>query len=232
MTRLRARRAFWLTTLGVVSIGVAVLIGCSSDNPPGEDIGGSSSSGGIDGGNGQNDALAAHDGSIGDGNPAQTEAAASDGPNNDAPPFTCLDDKPMPDGGANAPTACPSSATCTAYCDHVHEHFKLGVAQVAIECLLKLPSCAQTTDVRNCIDGAIAQACPDPTSPGYCGNLVLPCDPNAGQAGSTIDEAGCEDFANAMTSSGRSTLATCLQSKIDAGTCATDNGVCVGEIRQ
>jgi hypothetical protein len=86
--------------------------------------------------------------------------------------------------------------------------------------------------VFTCVDTAAGMACADPTSKGYCGALVKPCDPNAGGAGSNIDEQGCELLTNGMSSSGRSAFAGCLQSKIDAGTCPAEVVNCADEIRQ
>lgn len=214
--------------LGVVatlSIDLA-MIGCSSDKPPA-----GSGTTGTDAALSPIDATSSRDG----GKDADGSSDATD----EEFVFTgCLDDKPAPDAGvdsgvdASAPPVCPTSGDCSAVCDHIVDHYKLGVAQVAVSCLLKLPSCASKFDVFVCVDSATGIACKDPTSKAFCTPLVTACDPNAGGPGSNIDEGGCELVASSLSSSGRSALASCIQSKTDAGTCPADVLVCTDDIRQ
>ena len=151
----------------------------------------------------------------------------------------CLDDRPAPTidggfaGGDDAGTPiCPTTGSCVTSCNDVVAHYKLGVAQVSVTCLRKLPSCANIDDVRLCVDNALGASCKDTTSPAYCTPLVKPCDPNAGGLGSQIDEQGCESFGNGLSASGRDALSTCIHGKIDAGTCPNDVRLCTDQIRQ
>lgn len=214
-----------LGVVATISIDLG-MIGCSSDKPPA-----GSSLTGNDAALNPIDATSSSDG----GQDADGSSDAADEPF----VFTgCLDDKPAPDAGvdsgvdASAPPECPASGTCSAICAHIVDHYKLGVAQVAVRCLLALSSCSTTTDVFNCVDTALGMACADPTSKPYCGGLVKPCDPNAGGTGSNISEQGCESFANGLSANGRSAFAGCLQGKIDAGTCAVEVVMCGDDIRQ
>lgn len=142
------------------------------------------------------------------------------------PGFECLDDKPAPaDAGAND-ADCTKNG-CTSVCNDVTAHFKLGVAQVAMACIAKLPNCTTPSDAIPCLDYAMARACADPVSPGYCTPLAKPCDPE----GNMITESACETFANGMTDAGRATFASCIQSEIEAGTCQDQVGTCADQIR-
>jgi hypothetical protein len=209
------------------------MIACSSDRP--------APSGGITGGGtgGLDGSTAGRDASADSSGDRDSSADAAD----DRPSFSddgaCLNDKPAPtiDGGfkggdeAGVPI-CPTTGTCVTYCNDIVAHFKLGIAQVAVTCILQLPSCSNVLDVNLCVDNALGASCKDTTSPGYCTPLVKPCDPNAGGMGSLIDEVGCESFANGLNAAGRSTLSTCIQSKIEAGTCPNDVVQCTDQIRQ
>lgn len=227
----RARHALLL--LGIAGGFGESVVACSSDRPApsGGTTGGGT--GDVDGSTAGRDALADSSGQR-DGS-----ADAAD----DRPPFSddgaCLDDKPAPtiDGGfkggneAGVPI-CPTTGTCATYCDDIVSHYKLGLAQVAVTCILQLPSCSNVIDVNLCVDNALGASCKDTSSSGYCTPLVKPCDPNAGAPGSLIDEPGCESFANGLSPSGRSSLSTCIQSKIEAGTCPSDVHLCTDQIRQ
>jgi hypothetical protein len=222
MRCVRARR---LLFFGAVAIGALdlTMLGCSSsDRPPA--TGGTSTfdSGGLDA-SGTPSIDAGRDA------PDVQDATADQAVNNG----DCLDDKPAKgDGGDGSTPDCTSSATCSPICAHLLDHYKLGVAQVAITCMLGLASCADTSGVKTCVDTALAEACPDPTAKTYCGPLVIACDPNAGKAGSQIDEQGCESFANAFTSSGRAAFSSCLDGEIEAGTCPTEVGDCTDQIER
>jgi len=213
----RARRAALLALL-TLACANALIYGCSSsDKPP------YASTTGDGAGNGEASPRA-------DGPLADQDAGANDA--TDAPFVNgpCLDDKPAPlDGGA---PDCGASATCGSFCTRILDHYKLGVAQTAISCFLALPSCGNANDVRTCVDKALGNVCADPTADGYCTGIVKKCDPNAGGAGSNIDQKGCVDIANGLTGSGRTTFLGCLQSKIEAGTCPAEVVTCADEIRQ
>jgi len=234
MAFLRARDALLL--LGLVGGSAESIVACSSSEKPAPSGGGGG--GGVGGGSGDGSTTDAD--ALRDGAPDQYSSAdAAD----DRPLFSddgaCLDDKPAPtiDGGftggddAGVPI-CATTGTCVTYCDDIVAHYKLGVAQVAVTCLRKLPSCSDVVDVSLCVDNALGESCKDMTSPAYCTPLVKPCDPNAGGAGSLIDEPGCESFGNGLNASGRSALSACIQSKIDAGTCPNDVRLCTDQIRQ
>ena len=207
MSVLRARHVLLL--LGIVGGSAESVIACSSDaRPP---AGGGGTSGGTGGGgDATTDAGALSDSA------ADRDSGADA---TDERPLTdegaCLNDKPAPTidggftGGDDAGTPiCPATGTCVTYCNDVVAHYKLGVAQVAVTCLRKLPSCADVLDVTLCVDNALGGSCKDTTSPAYCKPLVKPCDPNAGEPGSLIDEPGCESFANGLSASGRDALST------------------------
>lgn len=127
---------------------------------------------------------------------------------------------------------CPTTGACVTYCNDIVAHYKLGVAQVAVTCMRQLPDCSKVLDVRLCVENALAEACQDTTTPGACAPLVLPCDPNAGGLGSLIDENGCEAFMRGLNPTGRGALASCIQGRIDAGTCANEVTQCTDQIQQ
>jgi len=144
----------------------------------------------------------------------------------------CYGDAPLTADGGAAPLDCAGSPTCAAHCASIRDHYRVAVAQAAIRCILKLPSCASLTDVRACTDLGIGNACAVGTSSAYCTPLVTSCDPAAGQPGSNIDQAGCERFAHALSASGRAAFSTCIQAKVTAGTCPVEIITCANEIRQ
>ena len=207
-----------LATLGVD----LVLFGCSSSDKPGY------TSGIPDGAPGTvPEAAAPGDGAVADGDGDAGPGDATTDPIVNGP---CLGDKPAAlDGGASD---CSASATCSAICARVLDHYKLGVAQTAIACLVALPSCSTASDVHACVDKALGNACADPAAAGYCTTIVKACDPNAGDAGSNIDQQGCVSIANGLSASGRTTFKDCLQSKIEAGTCPAEVVTCANEVRQ
>ena len=225
----RARHAILL--VGIVGGLAESAIACSSERPAASTSGTGGTTGAADGSpTTDGNALADSD------NPDSADSA------NDGPRFSddgaCLDDKPAPtiDGGfkggneAGVPV-CPTTGTCVTHCDNVVANYKLGIAQVAVTCLLALPSCSNVLDVNLCVDNALGQSCKDTTSSAYCAPLVQACDPNAGGPGSLIDEQGCASIANGLSASGRSTLSTCIRSKIDGGTCPNDVQLCTDQIR-
>lgn len=172
-----------------------------------------------------------------DGGPSPLGDAQADAPS-DGEVFRCLGEAPLTldggdggDGGA-APTACPSSPTCSAHCADIATNYKLGIAQFAIQCVQALPSCTDPVGVRNCVDLAMGAACVDSTSTAYCQPLVAACDPMAGGSGSNIDQAGCERFGHALAPAGRAAFSACLTSKIEAGTCPVEVIDCANEIRE
>jgi hypothetical protein len=206
---------------GVLAAGILWVAGCSSSKPSASTTPPPGESAPID-----PPPPSHHD--AGDASDADADDAG------DAfPPFQCLDDKPAPvDAGVDAGSAsCPPSGSCAVPCAHVLDHYKLGVRQVAIRCINKLPSCDNANDVRTCVDDALLATCADPTSPSYCAGLVTQCDPNAGKPGSNIDEAGCESFANGLSASGRTSFSDCINQKVAAGTCPMEVVTCADQIR-
>lgn len=207
------------------------MIACSSSDRPGASVGVT----GEDASTVERSTVA--DGSSDQKSPEGGADATADGALSDD--GACLDDKPAPtlDGGfkgandAGVPI-CPATGTCVTHCENVVANHKLGVAQVAVTCILQLPSCANVVDVNLCVDNALGASCKDTTSPAYCASLVKPCDPNAGAPGTLIDEPGCESIANGLSASGRNALATCIKGKIDAGTCPNEVVQCTNQLRQ
>lgn len=227
------RRVLFHAALG---IGASVLwvFACSSDNPPGAADGTGSSSGT----SGTSGAMTSSGTTGSSGSDASSssgsldpDASSSSGDVDSGPPFQCYEDKSVSVDGGALPTSCPESASCSAHCTNIANHYKLGVAQIAIACLKKLPSCANDTDVRACVDHAMDDTCKDTTSATYCAPLVKPCDPNAGQPGSSIDEAGCEAFGSALNASGRTIFSDCIKQKIADGNCPIQVVACAAEIR-
>lgn len=157
---------------------------------------------------------------------ADVDAASDGGDAGDG--GTCLGDAP-PDGGVGT---CPASGPCSEPCGRILANYKGGVARAAVDCIVALPSCENAAVVVPCVDRALARACPEPTAPTYCSPLVTACDPNAGDAGSMISQAGCELFANGLSSAGRSAFEACIEDKIAQSTCPTEVGLCADEIRQ
>lgn len=210
---------------------VLAAVSCSEDRPPLSSSGGTATAGGGNDrsreGGAQRDS-ASFDGGNGSTPIADATADVTDG----ADVLPCLDESSVTIDGGAGPTECTSSSSCSAYCSNVRDHYKLGIAQTAIACIAQLGGCSNVGEVGNCVDKAIGRACKDSTSPAYCSPLVTSCDPAAGQSGSNVDEDGCERFANALSAAGRSTFSGCIQSKIDAGTCATEIVTCGDEIRR
>lgn len=228
-----ARRLVLLGAVAFVALDV-LLVACSDELPPG--AGSSSGDSPIDasrpeaaptneGGSFGGDA--SDGGTVPDDGGGGTDTGAVD----TGPPFTCIDDRPLVVDGGTAPSSCPGSASCSGYCDRIRMNYKLGVAQDAIQCLVALPSCANQAQVLGCVDRAVDKACTDGTTKGYCTPLVTACDPNAGQPGSNIDQAGCEALAKGLGDAGRGTFATCVDGKTDAGTCPNEVGVCSEAVR-
>lgn len=216
---------------GVVAgagVGIVVLVmvaACSSaDRPPA--TGAASSSGVSSSGGSSGDAATSTDGGA-DAAPLDAGDASTD-----AGIIPCYGDTPLTGDGGALPLECTSSSSCAAHCLSIKDHYRVAVAQVAIACIRKLPSCTDLNDVRACVDQGLGNACAQTTSAGYCKPLVTACDPMAGGAGSNIDEAGCERFAHALSAAGRDAFSTCLQSKITAGTCAVEVITCANQIRE
>jgi hypothetical protein len=207
--------------VGMALASVVLVVACSSDKPPATGSGPISSSGG-----GTTSSSGGVD-SGGDSSKPTTDAGG------DAPPIIpCTNDTSIKIDGGTPPTDCSQSPTCAAHCTNIRDHYKLGVAQTAIACLAKLPNCNTLSDVHACVDLAIGNACPDTAAVTFCTPLVPACDPNAGKSGSNIDEAGCELFANGMSSAGRTAFNNCLQTKISAGTCPVEVLDCTAKIRE
>ncbi len=213
--------------VGGVLVGLVgvVFAACSSaDRPPA--TGAASSSGTNSSGGSSGDAATPSD--------AASDAASVDAGDaaTDAGVIPCYGDTPLTGDGGALPLECTSSSSCAAHCLAVRDHYRVAVAQVAIACIRKLSSCSDPNDVRACVDQGIGNACSQATSAGYCKPLVTACDPAAGGAGSNIDEAGCERFAHALSTGGRDAFTTCLQSKIEAGTCPVEVITCANQIRE
>jgi hypothetical protein len=224
--RRRTTKTAWLAiAIGTSALSILV-ISCSDDKPPGS----SGSTTGLP----QTEGGASSSGSLSDG--GLSDGAQRDGepniPIDDASILPCLDDNAVTIDGGAGPMACPSPASCTANCASIKDHYKLGIAQTAIDCISKLANCTNQGQVRNCVDRALGRACKDTSSAGYCTPLVTSCDPMAGQPGSNIDQEGCMRFANGLTASGRSAFSACIQSKVSAGTCPTEVITCANQIRQ
>jgi hypothetical protein len=227
MARVRPRHVIFLAAL--LGGPAATVFGCSSsDNPPPASTGS-----GFDAALGDTSFVPTD--APGDGDASAADAADDRQLTDDG---HCLNDQPAPtidggfDGGEGGVPVCPTTGDCAGYCADIVEHYKLGLAQVAVTCVLALPSCANPSDVRTCVDDALLASCKDNASPAYCTPLVKTCDPNAGGPGSNIDEPGCESFANGLSASGRDAFSACIESKVDAGTCASEILACTDQIRQ
>lgn len=185
--------------------------------------------------------VAAEDGHGPDGGQAAvTDAASLDGAEAgpgvrdasepDVEAGICLDETPSSVDGGGA--VCPMAGPCSEPCLHIASNYKAGVAHAAVECIASLASCEVAADTIPCVDQALARACADPSAAGYCGPLVVACDPNAGDAGSSISQGGCEMFANGLSTAGRAAFKACMDDKIAQGSCAADVGECADLIRQ
>lgn len=231
----RFRTAFFL--ISATALGTTFVVACSSDPRPAP-LDGETTAKGTDGAVSSVDARVAETGSESDsGGGSDAGDAATQPPLSDD--GSCLDDRPAPtiDGGFEGGDdkgvpICPTTGACATYCNDVVAHYKLGLAQVIVTCLRKLPSCSQLLDVQLCVDNALAEACKDPTATNACTPLVLPCDPNAGGFGSAIDQPGCELYMRGLNPNGRGVLSSCIQNKIDAGTCKNEVDQCTSQIRQ
>jgi len=205
--------------VAIVAIGLDVaLVGCSSDKPPPSGVGPTGNDGQAPG-----EASTRSDSStLGDAADAAVDQIVfMNGP--------CVDDKPAPELDGGMPL-CPTTGDCAGYCANIRDHYKLGVAQLATACILKLASCATPSDVSSCLGIALGNVCADSTAAPYCTSFVKTCDPNAGALGSTITQEGCVSLARGLSASGRSAFLGCVQSKIDAGTCPVEFVTCDNEI--
>jgi len=228
MALARARYRFAILFGAIVGGGATLVFGCSSSDRPG-------AGGGTTGFDAQppveSSVLVDAGGDQDIGDSVNDQHFSDDG--------HCLNDQPAPTidggfaGGNDAGTPiCPTTGTCVTYCNDIVAHYKLGVAQVAVTCMRKLPNCSNALDVRLCVQNALMEACQDTTAPGACAPLVLPCDPNAGGFGSLIDENGCEAFMKGLNPTGRGVLTSCIRGKIEAGTCANEITQCTDQIEQ
>lgn len=217
---LRTKRLAFL----VVGLSVGIIaVACSDGSYPAASSGNggvdASSGGPIERGDAARDAYA----EAGDAGDAGADANS---------PFDgggCLGDEPVQAGGL---PPCPTSGDCAESCKAVAANLRLGLAQVALSCILKLPSCADDLRVKLCVDSVVTRACGDSTSATFCAPLVTPCDPNAGGQGALIDEASCQALGNALSAKGKGAYTGCVQSMIDAGTCVTDVPLCLDVIRK
>ena len=201
-------------------LGAAVwipLVACSSEKPGASSGNVASSSGGASDASSPTREDAGSDSGLLDGGSGDAGADAAAGP--------CLGDNPAsPDGGA---ADCAANG-CTTSCANVEAHYRGGVADFAVRCLAGLPSCADPSNVIACVELARARSCTAAGSAAFCMPRVVACDPQ----GFAISEQGCESFAQAMTDAGRAVFADCIDTKVDAGTCADEVGECADQIRQ
>ena len=135
-------------------------------------------------------------------------------------PRACSDIK----GTACGPTdagAAGIGPTCEGYLSS----FKPRVAKATIDCLIALPTCEG--DTAHCATDALAAACPDPAAKTYCDALLAACAPDGGltDAGAGLSLADCVQYANGMTSAGRSALQLCV---VHEGACSVPFKDCAG----
>lgn len=169
-----------------------------------------------------------------DADAAVTDARADSG---DSGATRCLGESTGDGGdgsdGGDGGIACAASPTCSLPCSNIVDHYKAGVAAEAAACILALPTCAGegSTDVIPCVDTALAQACPDPTTAAFCAPLLAGCGGDPGDAGGPLTQLGCESFASGLSAAGRAAFAACVTGGVE-GSCTTDLVGCIDAIRR
>lgn len=107
-------------------------------------------------------------------------------------------------------------------CTTIPKYFKPRSAKLAIDCLVKLPTCEGTTTnpVWDCAYAALEGACPDSTVDAFCTTLAASCPAADGgsDAGSSELKTECAKYAGGLNADGR----TRLQALVTAeGGCTT-----------
>ena len=124
--------------------------------------------------------------------------------------------------------AAPSSPICA----HYLPNYKKGVARAITECIIKLPTCeGATAEVANCVQNALAKACPDSTAVGFCSPIVESCKGDGGDAGvAPLDIGECTDMATGLNSAGRAAFTSCV-TEGTAGYCKASPSSCIDLIQ-
>ena len=220
---LRHRLGTLRTVLGgIAAAWAAVVIGCSSTDPPRAALLS------LDGATSEDAELDAASADAADATDAAEEEHA------DAASRFCVGDDLRADGG-DAGLACEVSNGCMTACADVIRNYRPGVAQVALDCMSALPACASADDAVVCVDRAIALACPTTTSASYCDPLLSLCVDATGDAATaagTFPRAGCEEFANALATHGRDSFASCVTATQPNGGCPKGVVACADAIRR
>ena len=129
---------------------------------------------------------------------------------------------------------CPATGPCADLCRSVVASYRSGIAHAAAACIGALATCRGATDVIPCVDQATARACPTDDALAYCQGFVSRCDPNADDPAlaAAISTVGCVAIASGLGPGGRAAFQACIETAIQAGTCATDVVACADSIRQ
>lgn len=139
----------------------------------------------------------------------------------------CLDDTGL------APTCEGAALDCSTICQHYIPTFKKGVGRAITDCIIKLPTCeGAQVEIANCVQIALAEACPDPTAEGYCVPLSTACgDADGGDAGaSTLPVSDCIDLASGLNAAGRTAFSSCINDNQGASYCVADPNTCIDTI--
>ena len=197
-TALSAATAVAMSATGCTIKSDAADAGPSTNTPTGD--GGSDTDGGAD---------------------AAADGYASDSSTEDG--GACLDDTGL------APTCEGANTSCTATCEHYLTTFKKGVARAITGCIIALPSCeGGSLEITNCVQNALAQACPDPTAEGFCEPLATTC--NGDGSATTFSKSDCTDVATGLSQAGRTQLADCVQEGQGVNYCTPDPTSCIDDI--
>lgn len=135
----------------------------------------------------------------------------------------CLDDTGL------APTCEGANTSCTATCEHYLTTFKKDVARAIAGCIVALPSCeGATLEVTDCVQNALARACPDPTAEGFCEPLATTC--NGDGSSTAFSKSDCTDVATGLSKAGRTQLSGCVQEGQGVSYCKPDPTSCLDDI--
>jgi hypothetical protein len=116
------------------------------------------------------------------------------------------------------------------WCGTFATNYKTAVANKAIDCIAtnSLPTCEGILfDFQSCVDDALAAACPDPTAATVCQKWKDDCATAGTPVDSTFTVEGCQKLVNGLTTTARSTVATCFVTEGGCGTVTSLDG-CVG----
>jgi hypothetical protein len=149
------------------------------------------------------DAFDAHDStSVTDATDATDATETSDG--SDSASSSDADESGCSDL-TGTPADCSTVALdCMGKCSSIRSFYKPRLAEMAIDCLMSLPTCESSVTALNCLYDALDAACPDASADAYCTSLVAGCPPS--DAAPVVTMSECLEYAPGLDSAGRDRL--------------------------